>query len=156
MLKDLFDEKSIIVNLHAATKEGAIRELLECVCKKHPSVKKDEALAALLSREKSMSTGIMHGIAIPHANCSSLDTTAIAIGISERGIQYGSLDGDAVHFVMLILFEEGFTEAHLKIMKEAAELVMQHDFLKTVLAKKNAHEVYEILSSFEKMENDNG
>lgn len=155
MLKNLFDEDLVIVNLHAATGEGAIRELLKCICKKHPHVKTEEALAALLSREKCMSTGIMRGIAIPHASCDSIDGTAVAIGMSERGIQYGSLDGSPVHFVMLVLFEEGFAHAHLKIMKEAAELMMHHDFLKTMLAQKTAHDVCRALLSFEETEDDN-
>ena len=61
----------------------------------------DDILAALLEREQAMSTGIGHGIAIPHARVESLDRLLAGYGRSRTGIEFDSIDGKPTHLFFL-------------------------------------------------------
>jgi len=74
---------------------------------------------------------------------------AAAIGLSRNGIEYDSLDGKPVHFVLMMLMAQGETERHLQILKDAALVLQKQDFFRTVMEKKTAQEVYDTICSFE-------
>jgi mannitol/fructose-specific phosphotransferase system IIA component (Ntr-type) len=58
---------------------------------------------ALLQREALGSTGIGKGIAVPHARSTMVSDRAIVVARSVRGVDFESVDGEAVHICFLIV-----------------------------------------------------
>ena len=105
-----------IVLLQATSKADAIRELGGVVAAT-PQVEDGEALVqAVLEREKIMSTGIGLGIAIPHAKISAVNDFVVAFGKSDAGIEFHSLDGKPVNFVVLIAGPQDQQERYLQLL----------------------------------------
>ncbi|MFO0114548.1 MAG: PTS sugar transporter subunit IIA [Betaproteobacteria bacterium] len=76
---------------------------------------------ALFAREKLGSTGLGHGVAIPHGRIKSLrDTLAVFIRTKD-GVPFESPDGEAVRLVFAILVPEHATEQHLNLLSELAQ-----------------------------------
>ncbi len=105
-----------VILLKAANKEAAIRELAQAISQS-PDVGDGEALLeAILDRERIMSTGIGLGIAIPHAKIPSVREFVVALGKSPAGIEFNSLDGKPVHFVVMIAGPDQQQERYLQLL----------------------------------------
>jgi PTS system nitrogen regulatory IIA component len=62
---------------------------------------------SLIRRDELGPTGIGEGVAIPHAGHSGLDRMLVALGVSRRGLDYPSLDGEAVYIILMVLGPTG-------------------------------------------------
>lgn len=154
MLSKYISAKNIKMDMEATEKDEAFAELVEVALSVQPAVGRQDALDALEQREATMSTGIIPGIAVPHAMCQSVKGTVVVIGKSTDGIEYEALDGNKVHFVVMLLFEMGNTEAHLQVMKDAAMLLQRKDFYGTVMAAKSADEMLDVIRTLEESGDD--
>lgn len=63
---------------------------------------KDTFLQEVFNRESLGTTGIGHNVAIPHGKCDIIDKVRIGLGISKEGIDFGSIDGEPVHLILVI------------------------------------------------------
>jgi len=89
--------------LSATDKPGVIHELLELLARGGIPLDVAAASEAVLAREKTMSTGMQHGLAIPHARIEGLPRMVCAVGTSRAGIDFGSLDGEPSRIFVLTL-----------------------------------------------------
>lgn len=135
MLTGYIDVKNIKMDMESTEKDEAFEELVEIAVGAQPNISRQDAIDALTAREATMSTGIIPGIAVPHAMCASVKEMVVVIGISREGIEYEALDGNRVHFVIMLLFEQGNTQVHLEVMKDVAALLQRKDFYNTVMAQ---------------------
>ncbi len=149
LLGEIFPEKTIKVGLESEDKDELFEEMVEVLHLAHPELDRAEALAELKSREEKMSTGIMHLVAVPHAEVKSLKGTIGAIGISRSGIDYESLDKAPVYIVFMLVAGPGETERHIQILKKLAGILMKKDFVAMMQKCTTAHEVYELISQAE-------
>ena len=94
-ISDFANRQLVQAHLKSHTKEEVISEIVDqiSVCKKIKN--KEEILEQILEREKQGSTGIGNGIAIPHARIEDLKEAVLFVGLSKRGIDFASVDGEA-------------------------------------------------------------
>ena len=149
ILDSVFSPDAVIVDLESTEKDELFEEMVQCLVSHNSGINRDEALEALRDRESKMSTGIMHGIAVPHGNCESVKGVVGCIGISHYGISYQSLDGSPVNLVFMLLCNPGETERHLSVLKEVAAVLQNPAFMKEVMELKTPQEVYDLLCRYE-------
>lgn len=148
ILEKVFSPETVILNLESTDKDELFEEMVEAIVRIHPELDRAQALQALRERESKMSTGIMHGIAVPHGNCATARDVIGAIGISRAGIDYESLDKAPVNLVFLILCNPEQPEMHLSVLKELASVLQNPGFVADVMEKKTAQEVYDLLCAY--------
>ncbi|MBU1615385.1 PTS sugar transporter subunit IIA, partial [bacterium] len=102
-LLDILNEKVIKVELEAKDKEGALKELVGILDESDLIQDKEKTLEAVKKREELMSTGIGHGVAIPHAKVEGVDKVIAALGKSKEGIDFKALDGEPVYIFFLLI-----------------------------------------------------
>ena len=102
--------------LEATSKEGALRELAALVATAPEVTDGARLLDAIFEREKIMSTGIGLGIAIPHAKIPEVKEFVVGMGKATGGIEFHSLDGNPVHFVVMIAGPEDQQERYLQLL----------------------------------------
>lgn len=102
--------------LESTDKQGALRELANTIAQADEVRDADRLLEAIFEREKIMSTGIGLGIAIPHAKIPSVTEFVVALGKSPKGIEFNSLDGKPVHFVVMIAGPDNQQERYLQLL----------------------------------------
>jgi len=105
-----------VVLLEARSKDDVLRELASVIAKSEEVGDADRLLEAIYERERIMSTGIGLGIAIPHAKIPSVRDFVVALGRSEKGIEFNSLDGKPVHFVVMIAGPDDQQERYLQLL----------------------------------------
>ena len=150
-LHDVFPPEFIKVNLEAEDKDEAFEELVNHYCQAGKSKARKEILDALRKREAKMSTGIQKGIAIPHGNTDAVNHVCGAIGISRKGIDYDSLDGEPVYLLFMVVAPSKETERHLHVLKRLAELLENPQFYIDLQSQKDAQGAYKIINKYEDM-----
>jgi len=78
------------------------------------------ALRDLLDRERSLSTGMTDGLAIPHARTRSVTRRCVALGLSPAGMDFDSIDGRPAHVVLLALTPKTGAWPHLEYLADLA------------------------------------
>jgi PTS system nitrogen regulatory IIA component len=126
-------EKGTVENITSNTKYEAIKELIEkTIINSHiRNIKKLEK--AIVEREKIQSTGIGNGIAVAHGRTDEVKKTMIVLGISRRGIDYGSLDGNPVHFLFLIANPPDKQDDYLLALSSIVRVVSNKSFRDEIL-----------------------
>jgi PTS system fructose-specific IIC component/PTS system nitrogen regulatory IIA component len=149
LLSQIFDKKIINVHLESEDKDEVFEELIEGIFAVHPELNRKEALDAVLGREQKMSTGIGHGIAVPHGVCQSLKGTLGALGISRNGSEYDALDNEPVYVLCLRLTDPNDHQSHLDALRRLSLAVKSPTFISTVLEKTTAADVFDTLCHYE-------
>jgi len=78
---------------------------------------------ALVARERSMTTGMEHGIAIPHAAIDGIDDLIAVLGLNPVGIPFETLDGEPARIVIGLIIPRSKKLAHIKTLAEIAKLL---------------------------------
>ena len=147
LLGEIFDSRTIVLNLNGTTKKEVFNELVDAISAVHPDFDRALMLTALWEREEKLSTGIAAGVAIPHAVYNGIGGIVGALGISKKGIEYGALDEKPVHVIFMLAMDEGVKEKHLRVLKQIFSLVQTKEFALIENAK-SEQDVYNILSRF--------
>ena len=103
-LLELITPNNIIYDLKAKDKESVISILVEHGVQigSITEAASAEIINSLLNREKSMSTGIGSGVAIPHCSVSLVEELKVVIGLSKEGIAFDAIDKMPVHIFILL------------------------------------------------------
>ncbi|MDR1260094.1 MAG: PTS sugar transporter subunit IIA [Endomicrobium sp.] len=141
-IMDFLNQDSILIDLKSIDKKSAIIELVEVLRNEKEIKKIDEIIDVVLKREKLGSTGIGQGVAIPHGKTNIVHKQTGVLGISRKGIEFNSLDGELVHIIFLLIGPVEIVEQHLKALSRISRL-FKDKFLRQTI--KNAVTVEEII-----------
>jgi len=112
----VIDRSCILLDLKGETKDAVIKELLDALEKAEKISDRALAEEAIMERERSMSTGMQHGIAVPHAKTDGVERLAAAIGIKRGGMDFQSLDGEPTHIIVLSVSPKKHPESHMQFL----------------------------------------
>jgi PTS system nitrogen regulatory IIA component len=141
---DVLDKGSVIPELAARDKQAALEELAAPVARL-ARIGLREVVDVLLERERLGSTGIGGGIGIPHGKLKHLNQLVIAFGLSRKGIDFESLDGEPTRIFFLLMTPENSTGLHLKLLARISRILKNEPFKERLLRAKDADEIYEII-----------
>ena len=124
-LSQLLSEKAILLDIKDLDKWSLISKLTDILVATEQIAEKDlhSIHKALETREKSMSTGMENGIAIPHCCVDLINETVVSLGISRKGIDFDSIDGKPTHLIILLVTPKNKTKMHIKTLAEIAKLL---------------------------------
>jgi PTS system nitrogen regulatory IIA component len=143
-ISQLLNKNSIIANLKAQDKKGAINELAQAISQSTKATT-DQITTVLMERELLGSTGIGGSIAIPHGKLNSMETIIVGFALSKDGVEYDSLDNRPVHIFFLLLTPENSTGGHLKVLAQISKLLKMDQFKQSLLEAKTVDEIFDII-----------
>ncbi len=113
----------IVLNLKGTDKESIITELVDTLSAKGLLADRTQVLWDVLDREKSMSTGMQHGIALPHAKTEGVERIVAALGLKPEGVDFKSLDGEPSRVFLLLVSPSKQAGPHIQVLASAAALL---------------------------------
>jgi PTS system nitrogen regulatory IIA component len=116
---DLLPAERVRTGLDVQDKAGLIDRLAAILAAEGDVGVAREALA---TRERLGSTGLGHGVAIPHGRSAKVSEARAAFVRLAEPIDFGADDGKPVDLVAALLVPAHFTDQHLKLLAELAEL----------------------------------
>ena len=146
-ITDFLRERAINVDLQAKDKEGVIRELVQLLVKAGEIKPEEEEkiVPVLLARESLGSTGIGQGVGIPHGKSNVVRQLVGAFGISRRGVNFDSLDGETAQIFFLLLAPEDSAGPHLKALARISRLLKDRYFRDGLKEAKDEKQVIRII-----------
>ena len=148
-LHEIFRTDGIRLHIEAEDKDQVLDELVTHLVGLGHAWRKDEFLKVIRDRENIISTGIKDGIAIPHGRIDGLDSVAGVLGISDNGIEYGSLDNNPARIIFLFLSNKSRKEEHMDILKRISRISEDADFRRDILLAKTPGSANKILKEYE-------
>jgi PTS system nitrogen regulatory IIA component len=148
-IMDFLSRDAIIVDLKSTDKKPAIIELVETLKSTKKIKKTDEIINVILEREKLGSTGIGQGVAIPHGKTDILHEQIGMLGISHKGIEFNSLDGEPVHIIFLLVGPVEVAGQHLKALSKISRLFKDKFLRQAIRNTVSAEEIVKIIQQEE-------
>jgi len=118
-LTDILTPQSVLASVKAVSKKQLLQEL-SAFAAVHSGLAESDVYEALLQRERLGSTGIGHGVAIPHGKLPKLNRLIGIFARLEKPVDFDALDGQPVDLVFLLLAPEGAGADHLKALSRVA------------------------------------
>ena len=149
-LLDILSPECVKVPLASGDKQGVIHELVDLLAVAG-KVKDAKALKdAVWTRECTRTTGIGHGLAIPHGKCPGMTGIAMAIGKPAKPMDFEAIDGQPVRLIVLLASPPDKTSDHIQALAQVSRLMIMESFREKIYAATSAEEIYELLRSQEK------
>ena len=145
-IMDFLSKKAILIDIKSTSKEDVIKEMVDFLIEAGDVEKRNrnKLIDALMSREALGSTAIGQGIAIPHAKCDCVDKLVAAFGLSKKGVDFDSLDGELAHIFFLLVAPQDSAGPHLKALARISRLLKDkyfRDTLRTCMDEKSVIKV---------------
>ena len=132
--------------MKGTTKEEIINELLDILVAAKKINDRSAALAAIMDREQKMSTGMKHGIAIPHGKSPTINDLVACIGVSDGTVEFDALDHEPCNIFIMTLSPVEKTGPHLQFLAEISLLFKSAEKRQEILNASTPEEVLKILS----------
>lgn len=137
----------ITLTLQGRTKQAVIEELLDLLVSTGQVRDRKGALHALQEREAKMSTGMQHGLALPHAKTEAVDRLIGAIGICREGVDFQSLDGSPSTLIVLTLSPLSRTGPHIQFLAEIGRTLNSEEARERLLRAQTPTEALAVFES---------
>ncbi|MDR1576369.1 MAG: PTS sugar transporter subunit IIA [Treponema sp.] len=145
-LKTVLTPETISLHLKGSSKEEIINELLDILVAAKKIQDREAAFNAVMDREQKMSTGMKHGIAIPHGKSAAIRDLVACIGISEKPVDFDSLDHEPCRIFIMTLSPVEKTGPHLQFLAEISLLFKSAEKRQDILNAGSKDAILKILS----------
>lgn len=147
-IMDFLSKEAIVSDIKSIKKEDVIKELVDSLINANEIDKRqrNKLIDALMTRETLGSTAIGQGVAIPHAKSDSVTKLIAAFGLSKKGVDFDSLDGEPAYIFFLLLAPQDSAGPHLKALARISRLLKDRYFRDSLRACADAQAIIKIIS----------
>jgi len=143
-------KNNILVNPNAKNRWEIIEEMVELAVK-NKEISHDDAETvknALIEREKSMSTGIGNGVAIPHCSTSKVNSIITVMALTPKGLNFEAIDNEPVKIVILLIVPKDKLTQHIKTLANIAKMMSDAELRKKLLELKTSDSIIKTLKNY--------
>ena len=150
-------KNNILLKSKSTNRWELIEELIDLAVKNKEIEESDcdEIKKNLTSRERSMSTGIGNGVAIPHCTTAKIKDIVFLMSIIPNGMDFDSIDNQLVKIIILLLVPKNKLSQHIKTLANIAKLMSNENLRKKITTLKTPESIIKALKDHEKVKNKN-
>lgn len=137
----------VAVSSGITSKKGVLEELARLIAEDTSDLTQTEIFDSLCARERLGSTGLGHGVAIPHGRLKGGKQTLGAFMQLHEGIDYDAVDQQPVDLLFALLVPEESTDEHLQILARLAEMFSDSDLVSRLRRASSSNRLYELLKN---------
>ncbi len=150
-LMEILKPDCIKVPLAAADKQGAVNELVDLLAQRGLITSAEAVKQAVWQREATRTTGIGHGLAIPHGKSDCCPQLVMAIGKTPQPIPFQSIDGRPVNLIFLLASPPDQTGPHIQVLAKISRLLTRADIRAAMFSATDAQTIYDLIAREEKV-----
>jgi fructose-specific phosphotransferase system IIA component len=143
-ISEILNEDLVVAKLKGTSKQEIIEAMVDIVAASPKVLDKAKVRTAILEREKIMSTGVGNGFAIPHGKTEAVTDIVAAFAVTEREIDYDSLDEKPVRLVFLLVGKDNLVGPHIKLLSRISRLMNKEEFRAQLLNTASPKEIIEL------------
>ncbi|MDQ6995695.1 MAG: PTS sugar transporter subunit IIA [Mariprofundaceae bacterium] len=137
--------EQILLNPTSRSKRALLTEVVGIL----PALDPDPVLELIMARERLGSTGIGHGVAIPHSRMPDLAHPVIALARHVEGVDFDAIDNRLVHIVVLLLVPDDDSNSHLELLAKLARNLQKTSFRQAIMSAPDAESVSQLFQDFD-------
>ena len=111
------------LNMKSDTKTAIIEEMVDLLVSAGRITDRETVLRAVMEREQKMSTGVRHGVAIPHGKTPVVDKLVTAICLKPEGVDFEALDNEPSRIFVMTISSVLDTGPHMKYLAQISRLL---------------------------------
>lgn len=144
-LRNAITRDGIRLGLQSDSKSEVIEELLDFMVESGKISDRKSAQKAIIEREKKMSTGMHHGIAIPHGKTDTVSSLVAVIGVKREGIEFDALDKGVSTIFVMTVSPANRAGPHIQFLAEISRLLNDEAVRKKIVGAQSSEEIYDIV-----------
>lgn len=145
---DLLIPECVVCDEIITSKKRVLERLGELIASHHSELAADAIFDALIGRERLGSTGLGHGVALPHGRLKQGSRAIGAFIKLRQGIDFDAIDQQHVDLVFALLVPEHFTDEHLRILAHLAEMFSDEAFCRQLRGVDSDQALFERLTQW--------
>jgi nitrogen PTS system EIIA component len=145
-ISEYLSPERVFKQTNVTSKKRALEVVSRLITSAHANLMETEVFDCLVARERLGSTGIGHGVAIPHGRLNSITRPIAAFTILEKGVDFDAMDGEPVDLICALVVPVESTEEHLQILASLAALFSDGRLRERLRRAASATEVYNLLT----------
>jgi mannitol/fructose-specific phosphotransferase system IIA component (Ntr-type) len=151
LLFGIVPREGITYKLHSRDKWELLRQLVDFAAETYrlPAEDQERLLQSVLERERSLSTGLGRGVAIPHGTVAHGRRIMGVVAVLGDGVDFDSLDGEPARVVILMVVPERRFEEHLQTLAAVSRIFSRPGVIDQVAAAADPHEFYHLVYTLE-------
>ena len=143
----ILNPENVLLDVRAKGSIAAIRELAGLLEENDAIQNHKQFVSDVIRREQSSTTGIGHGVAVPHAHEDFIQRQILALGISRDGVDFGSVDGNPVHIIALLATPKKHHKKHMELLAGLSRLLQHERVRENLIEAGDAATVIEIFKT---------
>jgi PTS system nitrogen regulatory IIA component len=144
-LADILSAGRVTTGVAVTSKKRALEEIAKLLAQGAPGLNQADIVTSLANREKLGSTGLGHGVAIPHGRVTGITSSVGAFIRLKHPVDYDTHDGQPVDLIFGLLVPQNATGEHLQHLAAIAEKFSEDDFCASVHAAKDEATLHGLL-----------
>ena len=145
ILNEILQPGYVKVPLVATDKRGVINELADVLCAAADISEVQQHKDAIWAREQTRTTGIGHGIGIPHGKCVGIEKLIMAVGRTAQPIDFGAIDGKPVQMIFLLASPIDQTGPHIQALAMISRMLTDTQLRADIRQCDDARTLYDLL-----------
>jgi len=141
---ELLDRTAISTRVSAANKKKALAVIAE-IAARNFGLEPAEVLEALTDRETAGSTGVGHGVAVPHARLAGLQRMRGVFVRLEQPVEFESVDDQPVDLLFALFAPKNAGAEHLRALARVSRLLRQGELREQLRKARSADAVHALL-----------
>lgn len=146
-LASILPASQVLVHVDATSKKRAFEEVGLLFENLH-GLNRALVTDSLFARERLGSTGLGHGVAIPHGRIKGLKSPMAAVLQLAKPIGFDAPDEQPVNLLIFLLVPEAATQKHLEILSEIAELLSDPQLRAKLAGSATAEELHSLIANW--------
>lgn len=132
-IRDVLDPRRVVLDVDGSSKREILSRLVATLELTHPAIDRSALLETLLERERTSTTAIADGIAMPHGRHGDGDTVICLFGRSLKGVDFDSIDGGPTHLFFVLISPEKDPKLHLRWLAHFAVVLLRDESFRAAL-----------------------
>jgi nitrogen PTS system EIIA component len=148
-LAQLITINNILLDIEASSQEELF-EFVGQLFEKNFGIASSTVQNCLLDRENLGSTGLGHGLAIPHGRVKNLSDAHLAFVRTREGIDFKAPDQEMVKAFVVMLVPEQATQEHLEILSQVAQVLSDKETKALLFTETKRENIHQLLTTLKK------
>jgi PTS system nitrogen regulatory IIA component len=146
LVSEILTADRIACGLAVSSKKRALEKLSELIAGDREDLSAGEVFDCLLARERLGSTGLGHGVALPHGRFPGVDRAVGAFVRLSAGVDYDAIDREPVDLLFGLVLPDGSPEENLRTLASLAELFDDPALRERLRTSERCEDLYQVLA----------
>jgi PTS system nitrogen regulatory IIA component len=146
---NLLNPRRVALGVHATSKKRLLETLARLLNEDGSPERERQIYDSLCARERLGSTGLGQGVAIPHGRTAAVDSANAALVRLAEPIDFNAVDRQPVDLLFALVVPEHFTDQHLILLSQLAEMLSDQDFCRELRSQTEPDQLLALLQDWQ-------